>query len=275
MGERANEDEHGLVYCGVPDIARRTRFDPRLVERCRKQLLDLGELIAVSPGGGRGRPNLYLIRAGRSDAELAPILAAQTPVQIPRYKGNGRQAETPVQTPVQTPVSASAKNADKPLPASDLPISVFLQPEPEPEGNPPLPPSRGGSFGCGATREGKKTQRQLDREQRKRDEQAERARRDAAYRQAQVRTERQVAQTALRQRETAWATTYVDAASDRPELLAEIAKQLQSLPGGIAAEFRRQPTWGQFSGAAAVDVLRERGVVFQDVNERSLAEAVA
>lgn len=72
--------EKGVCWPSVAKIARRAGLSKRQTRRVLSRLRNAGEIRIVRPGGGcrrdgKGRTNYIVLPAGRSDAELAGVLA--------------------------------------------------------------------------------------------------------------------------------------------------------------------------------------------------------
>lgn len=85
-------DDQGRCYPSIERLCRRTGLSERAVQSNIRKLTGTGHL-SIIPGGGRKRPNLYLVNA--NPAADAPFLA-ETPQQKPRFKNPA--AETPFLT---------------------------------------------------------------------------------------------------------------------------------------------------------------------------------
>lgn len=103
LADRANDD--GICWPAVGDTARRANISHRAAERALAKLIDADELIRVRPGGGRRRTTLMLLRAGRTDAELAPLLA--------RLRGNPGVRDGVSETRTPTPTAGNPDADDE------------------------------------------------------------------------------------------------------------------------------------------------------------------
>lgn len=71
--DRAHE-RTGIAWPTHADTARRVATEPRAVRYALASLERCGEIVVLRRGGGRARPNLILVRGGRTDEELRPVV---------------------------------------------------------------------------------------------------------------------------------------------------------------------------------------------------------
>lgn len=73
IGDRANEDGTD-AWPAISTIAKRSRVPRRTAQRRLRRLEEVGELVTLVGIGPRGQ-NIYIVRMGRTNDELSPIVA--------------------------------------------------------------------------------------------------------------------------------------------------------------------------------------------------------